>query len=57
MNAEFLKDAFGWGFLLWLVGYLLGFAFFIFVPAPLIGWIIMPAGVVIKLSPERFGSN
>lgn len=49
MNAEFLKDAFGWGFLLWLIGYVLGLVLFMVVPVSLIGWVIMPAGVVITL--------
>jgi hypothetical protein len=37
----------GWGFLLWLIGYLLGFVFFAFVPAVLIGWYVMPFGFAI----------
>ncbi|HTR19073.1 MAG TPA: hypothetical protein VMH91_03830 [Candidatus Paceibacterota bacterium] len=49
MNPQFLKDALGWGFLLWLIGYVLGFVFFAFVPASIIGWVIMPIGVVITL--------
>jgi hypothetical protein len=49
VNTRFLKDAFGWGFLLWLIGYILGFVLFAFVPASLIGWVIMPIGTLITL--------
>ena len=49
MAKHFYKDALGWGALLWLVGYILGFVFFAFVPASLIGWVIMPIGIVITL--------
>jgi hypothetical protein len=38
-----------WGFILWLIGYALGFIFFTFVPADLIGWAIMPIGVAVTL--------
>jgi hypothetical protein len=41
----FLNTVF-WGFVLWLFGYVLGFVFFAFVPKDLIGWYIMPFGVV-----------
>ncbi len=49
MNTRFLKDGLGWGFALWLIGYVLGFVFFMFVPASIIGWVIMPIGVLITL--------
>jgi hypothetical protein len=49
MNRQFLKDAFGWGFVLWLIGYALGIALFALVPASLIGWIITPVGIAIAL--------
>lgn len=49
MNRQLIKDAFGWGFLLWLIGYVLGFVFFAFVPASIIGWVIMPIGILITL--------
>jgi len=45
----FLKDAFGWGFVLWFIGYVLGIVLFAVVPGNLIGWIIMPIGTVITL--------
>lgn len=49
MNKQFLKDAVGWGFVLWLIGYALGVMLFAFVAAYLIGWIIMPFGAAIAL--------
>ena len=49
MNRQFLKDAFGWGFVLWLIGYVLGIVLFAVVPAGLIGWIITPFGIAIAL--------
>lgn len=49
MSKQFLKDAFIWGFALWLIGYVLGIVLFVVVPAVLIGWIIMPIGIVITL--------
>ncbi|HEX8967722.1 MAG TPA: hypothetical protein VF937_07580 [Chloroflexota bacterium] len=42
-----LKDAVGWGFALWLIGYVLGIALFAVVPAAMIGWVIMPIGVML----------
>lgn len=38
-----------WGFLLWLFGYILGFIFFAFAPKDLLGWYIMPFGVIVTL--------
>jgi hypothetical protein len=49
MNKSYIKDALGWGFLLWLVGYILGIVLFSFVPVSLVGWIIMPIGILITL--------
>jgi len=49
MNKQFFKDAFGWGAILWLIGYLLGIILFFAVPADLIGWIITPIGTIITL--------
>ncbi len=42
---EFTKEGIGWGFLLWLFGYVLGLVFFFFVPEPYLGWLIMPFGI------------
>lgn len=49
MTKQFYKDAFGWGFILWLIGYVLGMIFFALVPPAMIGWIIMPIGIIITL--------
>lgn len=43
------KDTFGWGFLLWLMGYILGIILFMIVPPLMIGWIIMPIGTLLTL--------
>jgi hypothetical protein len=48
-NREFYKDAFGWGFILWLIGYALGIMLFAVVPPTAIGWIITPIGILITL--------
>jgi hypothetical protein len=48
-DKQILKDGFGWGFLLWLAGYILGIVLFMVVPASLIGWVIMPVGVALTL--------
>lgn len=49
MNKQLLKDALGWGFILWLIGYALGMMLFAFVPLYMIGWIITPIGTAITL--------
>jgi hypothetical protein len=49
MDKQLLKDAFGWGALLWLIGYLLGFAFFFILPPEIMGWAIMPIGAAITI--------
>lgn len=38
-----------WGFILWLFGYILGFIFFALVPKNIIGWYIMPFGIIAML--------
>ncbi|HEX7041966.1 MAG TPA: hypothetical protein VF189_01840 [Patescibacteria group bacterium] len=40
---------FVWGIILWLIGYILGIIFFMFIPQSLIGWIILPFGIAITL--------
>lgn len=45
----FLKDSLLWGFILWLIGYVLGFAFFALVPQDQLGWYIMPIGTIITI--------
>ena len=49
MTKKFLRDALLWGIGLWFVGYALGIIFFAFIPANLIGWIIMPIGIILTL--------
>ena len=48
-SKQFLKDAFGWGFILWLVGYVFGIVLFMAVSPDMIGWVIMPIGIIITL--------
>jgi hypothetical protein len=45
MNNFVKRDLLSWGLLLWVAGYLLGFIFYAFVPAPFIGWGVMPLGM------------
>ncbi len=47
MSKRFLKHAFGWGFTLWLIGYVLGIILFFVLPTSLIGWVILPIGLTI----------
>lgn len=49
MGWPFVKKALVWGFLLWLFGYALGIAFFLFVPQSWLGWTIMPFGIAATL--------
>lgn len=49
MTQQFLKDALGWGFILWLIGYVLGIILFAVVPPSMLGWIIMPMGILVTL--------
>lgn len=44
-----IVDTLGWGIVLWLIGYLLGIVLFFFVPASILGWVIMPIGITITL--------
>ncbi|HSB47244.1 MAG TPA: hypothetical protein VLD37_04460 [Candidatus Bilamarchaeum sp.] len=46
---KLLAHALGWGFALWLIGYILGVALFFVVPPSLLGWVIMPVGAAITL--------
>lgn len=47
MKNRIVRDLAGWGFGLWLFGYLLGFVFYGFVPPAIIGWYVMPIGVIV----------
>ena len=49
MGRQLVRDGLVWGFILWLTGYILGFLFFAFIPASIIGWVIMPIGIIITL--------
>lgn len=49
VSKQLLKDALGWGFLLWLFGYVLGIVFFMVMPSSLVGWVILPIGLVITV--------
>jgi hypothetical protein len=49
MNRQLLKDSLGWGLALWFIGYALGIIFFFLVPVSMIGWVILPIGVIITL--------
>jgi hypothetical protein len=49
MNKQLLKDSIGWGVILWLIGYALGFIFFFVLPVSMIGWAIAPIGLAITL--------
>lgn len=49
MSKQFLKDSLGWGFGLWLIGYILGIVLFAIVPPSVLGWVIMPIGIIITL--------
>ena len=62
MAKQFIKDALGWGFALWLIGYCLGIALFFVMPPAAIGWVILPIGTIItlwalfkKIKAEVFG--
>ena len=47
MNKRLLRDSLGWGLALWFIGYVLGIILFFLLPARLIGWAIMPIGLLI----------
>lgn len=49
MNKQLYKDVLGWGFLIWFIGYILGFVFFTILSASIIGWAIMPIGIIVTL--------
>lgn len=49
MERNLIKDGFVWGFLLWLIGFILGILFFMFLPKSMIGWAIMPIGIALSI--------
>ncbi len=49
MDKQLMKNTLVWGFVLWLIGYILGIFLFILVPSSLIGWIISPIGIAMTI--------
>ncbi|MDE2182035.1 MAG: hypothetical protein KGJ78_03330 [Alphaproteobacteria bacterium] len=49
MSRALLRDALGWGLVLWLIGYVLGILLFFVLPPAVLGWVILPIGLVITL--------
>ena len=49
MDRQTLIDTLGWGLALWFIGYILGILLFFVLPAVLIGWVILPVGVLVTL--------
>ena len=49
MNKQLVIDSLGWGFVLWLIGYVLGIAFFFVLPPALVGWAVTPLGLIVTL--------
>ena len=49
INKQFYIYTLGWGFFLWLFGYLLGIILFFAIPGSMIGWIITPIAVIVTL--------
>ena len=49
MVKQCIKDAILWGGALWLIGYVLGILLFFIIPLTLIGWVILPVGVLITV--------
>lgn len=47
--SKFLKTTLIWGFLLWLIGYLLGIVLFFLVSPEMLGWVLSPIGIAITL--------
>jgi hypothetical protein len=47
MNKKIWLDSLGWGLVLWIIGYILGFVFFFILPTAMIGWAIMPIALII----------
>jgi O-antigen ligase len=49
VNKQLLKDALGWGVIVWLIGYVLGIILFFVLPSSRVGWAILPIGILITL--------
>lgn len=49
MHKRFWQEEIGWGLFLWFIGYLLGIVLFFVLPPALLGWVIMPIGIILTL--------
>lgn len=49
MNRQFARDALGWGFALWLIGYVLGVVLIGVAGPSLVGWVILPIGACLTV--------
>lgn len=49
MTTKTQKMAVIWGLVLWLFGYVLGIVLFKMVPPAMLGWVIMPFGIMFTL--------
>lgn len=47
LDIKFVRDALGWGAVLWVFGFLLSIPLFIVLPEWLLGWVIMPFGLAL----------
>ena len=47
MQRFVIRDCIGWGVLLWLIGYAFGIVLFPLVPPAMLGWYIMPIGLLV----------
>ncbi len=61
-KKKILKNTLFWGFILWLFGYAMGMILFAFVPTDILGWVILPFGLIVtlwvlfkKINREEFG--
>lgn len=48
-TRQLLADTLGWGFALWLFGYVLGFLLYAVVPVAAIGWVITPVATLVTV--------
>jgi hypothetical protein len=49
VNRTLIWNAFGWGIILWLIGYISSILLFAIVPKSAIGWVILPIGLTITI--------
>ena len=61
-KGKILLNTLFWGLILWIFGYILGFVFFYLVPKEVIGWYVMPFGIIAtiwvlfkKIKRDSFG--